>query len=201
VSFAAISAGDTHSCGLSVSGQIYCWGENFNSELGTGSNASSDAPAPVSSGLTFKVVRVGDRHSCAISTADDGYCWGLNDKGQLGDASTSTRSVPTLLAGGMKWASISVGGRVTCGITLSGRTYCWGDNVWGQLGSGTANNNIPQPTEVSGTLGFSMVSAGDQHVCAITTAHVTYCWGLNNAGQLGDGTTTNRNVPVVVGAT
>jgi alpha-tubulin suppressor-like RCC1 family protein len=95
----------------------------------------------------------------------------------------------------------------TCGVTTDDRAYCWGSSDWGQLGNGTNSGTDtcnthpcnPRPTAVSGGLRFRHVSAGDQFTCGLTTGDRVYCWGRNESGQLGDGTTTTaRLAPVAV---
>ncbi len=90
----------------------------------------------------------------------------------------------------------------TCGI-LSGNVYCWGDNSFGQLGNNTSTDSLV-PVKVfkeAGVLAGKLVDdmfAAQDHNCALSDGEV-YCWGRNNYGQLGDGTTTNRLKPVKVG--
>jgi hypothetical protein len=94
--------------------------------------------------------------------------------------------------------TISAGYDDTCAVTTTGSVSCWGGNGFGELGDGTtATSSVPQ--NVSGLpSGVSALSTGEDYSCALTTAGVVQCWGLNNRGQLGDGTTVNRSIPVHV---
>ena len=114
------------------------------------------------------------------------------------------------VAAALSFRQISVGwgsdhGHV-CGVATDDRAYCWGLNQTGQLGLGSnlgpeACGLLPcsrRPALVHGGLRFSMVSAGGGHTCGITTDHRAWCWGLNDLGQLGDGTRQMRLLPVRV---
>jgi alpha-tubulin suppressor-like RCC1 family protein len=97
------------------------------------------------------------------------------------------------------WRSISVGYEISCGIMTDGKAYCWGRNNLGQLGDGSAQRRLA-PSPVAGNLRFSMVavlSSSGFHTCGISQ-NLAYCWGVNDRGQLGDGSTTNRAVPTPV---
>ncbi len=96
------------------------------------------------------------------------------------------------------FAAVSAGGDHSCGVTTAGVAYCWGRNFSaGQLGDGTMTNRLT-PVAVVGGLSFAAVSPRRSHSCGVTTAGDAYCWGLNNFGQLGDGTTNQSSVPVLV---
>jgi serine/threonine-protein kinase len=85
-------------------------------------------------------------------------------------------------------------------VTPAGEAYCWGSGTFGQLGTGVAPLASSVPVAVSGGLVFTAISVGKSvdHTCAVTPDPVAYCWGRNNEGQLGDGTTTNRPAPTRV---
>src|SRR5882672_6897811 len=207
LTFTAISAGLSHTCGLVSSGAAYCWGDNQFLQIGNGSiNPGPFPPTLVSGGFTFTAIAVGNTHTCALSTGGTVYCWGSASVGQLGNSSTISSAVPRPVFGGTSYTSVTSGGKVSCGIASSGRADCWGLNQFGQLGTGTFTG--PQqcsgspcsttPVSVLGNLTFSQVTVGDSHTCGRTSSGEVYCWGSNQRGQLGNGTTTDSNVPVKV---
>ena len=208
LSFTLVSAGGddnnggtSHACGVTTSGDAYCWGSNADGQLGDGTTTERNTPVLVSGGLSFALVSAGAYYTCGVTTNGDGYCWGRGANGQVGDGAGSSSNVPLLVTGGLTFTSVSAGAFHTCGVTTSGGAYCWGTNFFGELGDGTAPRAAQNtPVLVSGGLGFSSVSAGARtgYTCGVTTSGNAYCWGLNSNGQLGDGTLTDRNTPVLV---
>src|SRR5205823_12201247 len=85
-----------------------------------------------------------------------------------------------------------------CALVHNGGAWCWGENDKGQLGDGTTTNRST-PVTVSGLpLNLAQIAAADDHTCALLVTGTVKCWGLNNKGQLGDGTTSDRSTPVTV---
>jgi alpha-tubulin suppressor-like RCC1 family protein len=161
-------------------------------------------PAPAvaaATDLTFKQIDRFGAHTCAVTTDGRAYCWGANDQGQLGNGSTVSTAAPSLVSGGLRFRHVSVGNQHSCGLTTSGQVYCWGFNFHGELGDGTGypeNIRRLSPVLVTGGRKFREVRAGYAFTCAVTTASISFCWGYNVFGQLGDGTRTTRKAPVRV---
>jgi alpha-tubulin suppressor-like RCC1 family protein len=196
-----LAAGALHTCAVTTSGRAFCWGFNGNGPLGIGSTAVRRLePTPVAGHLLHTKVGVGYMHGCAVATGARAYCWGYGLHGAIGDRQTLDRSLLTAVAGGLSFERLTVGVYHTCGETTDNRTYCRGLNETGQLGDGTNDNFRNTPVRVGGGVFFSQVSAGSVHTCGRTPAATAYCWGSNDSGQLGDGTTTDRVVPVAVSA-
>lgn len=189
------------SCGLTTWNAAVCWGLNQHGEVGDGTTLQRLTPVPVAIILQFSSIEASWLHTCALTAAGGAYCWGA----YLGQLNLGLRELtPVPVAGGHVFTRLHSGGTHTCGLTALGEAWCWGDNASGQLGDGTTTSGGP-PVRVSGGLFFSIVgtgttpnSGGTSHSCAITLTGAAYCWGLNDSGQLGDGTTTDRLVPTPV---
>jgi alpha-tubulin suppressor-like RCC1 family protein len=197
---AAIATGAVHTCAVTTTGSVACWGWNGIGQLGDGRAIQHPTPTAVS-GLSSGVaaLKAGQDHTCALTTGGGALCWGDNWFGQLGDGTTTIRSTPTAVSGlGSGVAAIAAGDYHTCALTTGGGVLCWGWNGEGQLGDGTTTNRST-PVAVSGLgSGVAAIAAGGNHTCAVTTSGGALCWGRNGSGQLGDGTTTNRLTPTLV---
>jgi alpha-tubulin suppressor-like RCC1 family protein len=199
LTFAQVSAGHLYSCGVTTTNLAYCWGYNGSGQLGDGTGGSGlfrTEATRVVGGLTFRQVSAGQLHTCGVTTGNVAYCWGGNSSGQLGDGTRTDRLRPVRVAGGLLFRSVTAGGDgglfgdYTCGVTTTNVAYCWGENRFGQLGDGTTTDRL-RPVRVVGGLAFRQVSAGHNlHTCGVTAGNVAYCWGANQAGQLGNGTRT-----------
>ena len=146
-------------------------------------------------------ISAGVLNTCASTDAGAAYCWGRDLIGAVGDGVISTvpRTLPTQVVGlTAGTASVSAGDDVGCALSDTGALRCWGRNTIGQLGDGTTTDS-PTPVQVSGLGGgVTQADVGGGHTCAVTGAGAAVCWGFNNEGQLGDGTTTNATAPVQV---
>lgn len=205
LTFASLDAGLSHTCGVTGGGTAYCWGSNERGQLGDGTTTARSAPVAVSGGHTFQSVAAGGfniGHTCGLTTGGAALCWGDNERGQLGRGTSdvTAHSAPAPVTGGLTFAALTAGlGRHTCGLTGTGTAYCWGENTFGALGNGsTASSSVPTP--VSGGLSFRQLRAGGfiGHTCGLTGSGAAFCWGENERGQVGDGSTIDRSTPSAV---
>lgn len=190
VSFAELARGvfSSHACGLTTSGQAYCWG--WGRTLGDGGTQNAPVPTPVAvaGGLTFTSLNVGPIFTCGTIASGAAWCWGDNDLGQLGNGDTTVRYAPTPVAvtGGLAFTQVAVGDQHACGIVGSGTAYCWGRNGAGELGTTTnevcvtgPGSFLPcssSPVPVSGGLAFRAIAANSSRTCALATDGTAYCW-------------------------
>ncbi|MEY4226308.1 MAG: hypothetical protein RL190_1065, partial [Actinomycetota bacterium] len=213
-----IAAGSYHTCALTTSGSVKCWGYGYYGQLGNGATANQNTPVDVvatgGSGTLTDVTSItaGGYHTCALTTSGGAKCWGESFFGQLGNNDTTNQNTPVdvVATGGTGTLTditqITAGGIHTCALTTSSGAKCWGSGLSGRLGNGaTANQNTPVDvvaTGGSGTLtNITQITAGGSHTCALTTSGSVKCWGHGASGQLGNNDTTNLNTPVDVVAT
>ncbi len=215
-----ISVGESHTCAIRNDSTISCWGRNDVGQLGDGTMGDpSPSPTPVAAPLEWtdnqlKALQIasGLDHTCAAMSDGSVWCWGDNTYGQLGDDSISGSDTPVRVEGldpvsleleAFKYNFLTAGGYHTCVVTGDDRhIQCWGQNDHGQLGNGTISES-ETVTTVQGTSGpvsdAASLRAGFKHGCVLLVpGNDSMCWGLNDSGQLGDGTTEDSPRPVLV---
>ena len=207
--FTQVAAGYAYSLAIDSEGNLWAWGWNKYGQLGDGTTTDRKEPVQIQiktkPGTTFAQVAAGGTHTLAI--ADDGslWAWGSNEYGQLGDGTTTDRKEPVQIQiktkPGTTFAQVSVGGAHTLAIADDGNLWAWGWNEYGQLGDGTTNDK-EEPVQIQiktkPKTTFAQVAAGSYHTLAIADDGSLWAWGSNDSGQLGDGTTTNKEEPVQI---
>jgi alpha-tubulin suppressor-like RCC1 family protein len=131
----ALATGTHHTCALTGSGDVKCWGFNGFGALGDGSTTSSNTPVDVQGLAGVSALATGGLHTCALTGTGDVKCWGYDASGQLGgDGTKANSSVPVNVQGLTGVTQFALGGSHTCVLTGSGGVKCWGENGLGQLG-------------------------------------------------------------------
>jgi len=196
---ASLTAGYRHTCALTSSGGVKCWGDNGFGAIGVGDTTPRLTPVNVTAlGTSVVAIAAGDYHTCALSATGAVKCWGWNVYGGLGLGDTTPRYTSVdVTALGTSVVGLTAGAMHTCALTALGAVKCWGLNSSnGELGLGDSTNRLT-PTDLT-ALGTSIVAltAGSSHTCALTTAGTVKCWGYGSYGGLGLGDTLNRLAPV-----
>jgi len=203
VTFTAITAGQSHSCGLATTGAAYCWGANANGRVGDATTTDRLTPTAVTmpGGVTFTSLGGGGYQTCGLAATGAAYCWGANFSGGVGDNTITDRWVPTAVTmpGGITFSSLEGGYIHSCALATTGAAYCWGANSYGRVGDGTTIDRlIPTAVTMPGGVTFSSIAGGGYHSCGLATNGAAYCWGFNAQGQVGDNTNTDRSLPTAV---
>ncbi|MBT5183924.1 MAG: hypothetical protein HOM47_01980, partial [Euryarchaeota archaeon] len=194
-----VAIGNNHKCALTDSKKIFCWGNNNYGQSLLPHSGSVNIPTEVEMDSDIVPVSISGKqeHTCILNQNGAVYCWGYNAYGQLGDGTTTNRNemVQSILPSSDPAVYLVAGYTHSCALLESGDMRCWGRNHQGQLG---VKSNTPisykYPTDVL-DLPLEPISfdLGFEHTCALLKTQTSLCWGLNNYGQLGDGTTTGFN--------
>ncbi|HEX3510347.1 MAG TPA: hypothetical protein VHT27_04525 [Solirubrobacteraceae bacterium] len=177
--------GTGHTCAI-TGGNVYCWGDNREGQLGNGTVKNSDTPVQVP-GITNAVqVTAGDETTCALIVSGSIKCWGYNAGGTLGDGTTEDSATPVTVQGITNATSVSAGTNVTCAGLATHVAECWGFGVAGALGDGSQTGSTT-PVQVSDLTDVSSVTAGYSMGCAVRVGGGLDCWGGDVFGQLGNG--------------
>ena len=197
----AITAGGEHSCALHQGGTISCWGDNYQGQLGNGESGYgtiSSVPVKVPGITDATAITAGGIHTCALHQNGTISCWGGD---ALGNGQNAVSPVPVQVFDITDATAITAGSRRhTCALHQNGTISCWGGGFYGELGNGQSGRNANSliPMQVFGITDATAIAAGYQHSCALHRDGTMSCWGRNEWGQLGDGTTRDRSTPVRV---
>jgi alpha-tubulin suppressor-like RCC1 family protein len=179
-------AGNDFTCALNASGEVWCWGENDQGQLGRGGRAGtppfSSTPTPVSGLTGATAIMAGPRHACALLEGDRLRCWGANGFRQLGFSGQDIVTEPVAMEGAHDITAVALGDSATCTTNGVGEVSCWGSVV-------------PTPEPVVDLTNAVSVVAAARHSCALLTGGSVRCWGINSKGLLGDGSTTDSSHP------
>ncbi|AKU90026.1 hypothetical protein AKJ08_0413 [Vulgatibacter incomptus] len=197
--YAARDGGAT--CGITTSGDAWCWGRNQSDALGNDTEQDSSVPVPVSGAIAFQSISIlsglpgavvdgfdsSSGHACGLSRDGQGYCWGKNGWGQLGNGGIEPSSVPVEVAGGHTFRQIEIShpyrsewDSTSCGLTTDGEVLCWGSGYNGELGrpcNSPVECEATEPRPVEGDFRFEQLAIGGGTICGLSRDGVAYCWG------------------------
>jgi alpha-tubulin suppressor-like RCC1 family protein len=187
---------------LVASSSVYTWGDNESGQVGDGTTTEEDRPDLVGLHGAQQVV-TGSNGTFGAALMGDGTveAWGNNVDGGLGDDSTTNRLTPVHVVGLTGITQIAAGDQLMLALDSSGNVWSWGFNSDGQLGNGTSGpgTNTDVPAKVPGLTGITQIDSGDGLASfAVDSAGALFAWGDNSEGNLGDGTTTQRDTPIQV---
>ena len=191
-------------------GQVKCWGQGNYGQIGNGSMGNQPHPVTVVDGngnALGDVVEItaGDYHACVLQSNGRMWCWGRADYGQLGHDNTDTHrpnavevyadNSNTVLS---EIVHIHAGASHTCALKSNGQVLCWGNGTSGQLGNGASSSEYyPVTVESSADValdGIVALSAGGANTCALKSDGQVLCWGNQQYGRLGNGSTSSGTI-------
>lgn len=207
-----VAAGSYHTVALSADGTLAAWGDNSKGQLGNGTTADSMRPVAVNTdgvltGKTVIQVAAGGSNTAALCKDGTLVTWGNNLDGQLGNGTTTDSSIPVAVntggvLAGKTITQLTVGRSFMAVLCEDGTLVAWGSNSSGQLGDGTnINSSLPVTVFKGGVLAgktIVSISAGSSHALAFCADGTLATWGNSTGGQLGSGTSSNQNKPVLV---
>ncbi len=192
----AIAGGYEYSLALLSNGTVMAWGENGSGQLGNGTHTSSDVPVAVSGLSGVTAIAAGYWHGMALLSNGTVKTWGENDAGQLGNGTHTSSDVPVTVSGLSGVTAIAAGEGHSLALLSNGTVMAWGDDSRGELGNGTSGGTSDVPVAVSGLSGVTAIAAGGSDSFALLSGGNVMAWGLNENGELGDGSETETDVPV-----
>ena len=199
----SLTSGYTHHCALLEDGTVACWGRNNQGQLGDNSTTNRNTPTLTNPlGASAIAIESDHGHTCALLITGSVVCWGDNSDGQIGNGTSGGNVlVPTPVSSITGTAvSISTSSSATCALLDNNSVTCWGANSVGQIGNGTTSSGtIPDYTSSFATNQIKLMLDGGRDVsCSLVDNGSIYCWGRNNDGQIGDGTTAHATTPTWV---
>jgi alpha-tubulin suppressor-like RCC1 family protein len=188
-----------YTLGVTSTGDAWAWGVNTNGQLGDNTTVNKSSPVSVVGGFTDWCQVSAANHSLGLRTNGTAWAWGSNASGRLGDDTTVSRSSPVSVVGGFAdWCQASAGHEHSLGVRQNGTAWAWGSGANGRLGDNTAVSKSSPVSVVGGFTDWCQATGGSAHSLAVRQNGTVWAWGLNDNGQLGDGTVSPRSSPVSV---
>ena len=196
----SVSVGLYHACAIRSDRSLWCWGGNDFGQLGTGgATGALAALTRVGRARDWTTVSAGGAHTCATRAGRGLWCWGSNFAGQLGDGTVIQRDQPVRVGAEPTWTGVATS-MVMVMVPMDDEPSEQTGRSCGICGDGTTTSSgtRPVPGRVGTDATWAQVSVGRPHACAVRP-RTLWCWGLNDYGQLGDGSSVDRRTPVRVG--
>jgi alpha-tubulin suppressor-like RCC1 family protein len=195
-----LAAAGATGCAVLEAGTVVCWGNNATGQLGSGvADSAHRTPVMVRGDPVYAAVSVASTHTCALTREGRAWCWGLGTSGELGNGQVASSATPVSVTGEQVFVQITTGAFHSCALSAAGAVFCWGANRVGTLGNRTSNPSaVPVSVAAPANVSFTALATGPHHSCALASNGSVYCWGSNNAGQLGNGSTADANAPGLV---
>ena len=193
-----VSAGYSHALAHKADGSLWAWGDDAVGELGDNTLMERLTPASVAGLSGVTAIAAGDFHVLALKSDGTVWAWGANAESELGDGTTLNRSTPAQVPGVAGVTAIASGGGHSIALKSDATLVTWGSNGAGQLGYGNNGYTDGLPAPVPRFGGVTAISAGYAHSVAVRNDGTVWTWGSNDSGELGDGTTTERDSPIQV---
>lgn len=192
-----ISAGEETVLAIKSNGTLWGWGNNVVGQIG-GGIGSQRVPTQKGTETDWKTAEAGTSHSFAIKNNGTLWAFGNNQYGQLGDGTLINRSAPIQIGTDTNWKQVVPGIQHSVGLKTDGSLWTWGDNSFSQLGDGTSTNKIVPTMVVSSGNWESLGTYLNTFNSVLKNDGTIWTFGHNSFGNLGDGTTIDKNYPVLV---
>ncbi|MGN6109001.1 MAG: RCC1 domain-containing protein [Kofleriaceae bacterium] len=192
--WSAVAVGESHTCAIELDGTSWCWGKNHDGRLGNGDTVDSTSPVQTVA-PPLASIAVGAEHTCGLAPEGELWCWGASQHGEIPGITTSRLATPTRIAA-QPMTRLAIGVSVTCAIDGDAQLYCSGLNGSGQAGQPPGETHVPRRADARSD--WKAIYADYLHACGLTTSGSLHCWGDGRAGQLGDGSKLDRQLPVDV---
>jgi alpha-tubulin suppressor-like RCC1 family protein len=196
-----IAAGGYHTIALEADGTLWAWGDNGSGQLGDGTSLNTkNLPTEIGFDTDWVEIAGGNGHTVGLKSNGTLWAWGYNYYGQVGNGtSLNAWDEPILIGSDDDWVSVEAGYRHTVALKSDGSLWAWGNNEYGQLGDG---DNPFTDTTIPNYMGadddWIAIAAYFYQTFGLKSDGTLSSWGYNNSGQLGDGTTTDKNTPTII---